>query len=305
MKVTFLGTGAVEGVPDPWCRCTTCNTARERGGPDVRFRSAVLVNDDLLIDAGPDVGAAAARLGLDLTLVQALLVTHPDSDHLDRTTLAARHRAWGGTPLPLLQVYASAASLALIDDPDALRLRPHAIAPFQRFEVGTGGILEQDPRRPRYPGVPPIAGSLRTVAARHGKPEHEAMLFVVRQLDGPEAVSRADAPTLFYGADTGPFPEQTWAALDGLAREGVRFGAVVLDATMGIGRPGHGSEGHLTLEQVDAHLEELARRGLLADGAVRLAHHFSHYFVPPHAELEELLAPEGLRPSHDGLVLNL
>src|SRR4051812_3433749 len=66
MRVTFLGTAADHPTPEPWCACATCAAARRLGGRDVRLRSAALVNDNLLLDAGPDVPAAVARLGRGL-----------------------------------------------------------------------------------------------------------------------------------------------------------------------------------------------------------------------------------------------
>src|ERR1700680_3510978 len=59
MKLRFLGTAASEGYPDAFCDCANCRRAREVRGRSLRRRSAALVNDDLLIDFGPDLMAAA------------------------------------------------------------------------------------------------------------------------------------------------------------------------------------------------------------------------------------------------------
>ena len=32
MTIRFLGTGAAEGIPAPFCRCTVCENARKVGG---------------------------------------------------------------------------------------------------------------------------------------------------------------------------------------------------------------------------------------------------------------------------------
>ena len=61
MELLFLGTGAAQGYPAIFCRCENCEAARQRGGRSIRRRSALLVNDDLLLDFGPDVMAAATR----------------------------------------------------------------------------------------------------------------------------------------------------------------------------------------------------------------------------------------------------
>src|SRR4030042_946112 len=59
MRLFFLGTAAAEGYPAIFCNCANCRQARLLGGRDQRFRSALLVNDDLLIDFAPELLASA------------------------------------------------------------------------------------------------------------------------------------------------------------------------------------------------------------------------------------------------------
>ena len=40
----FLGTGAAEGIPTPFCRCRVCENARKKGGKEVRMRSGFRVS---------------------------------------------------------------------------------------------------------------------------------------------------------------------------------------------------------------------------------------------------------------------
>jgi hypothetical protein len=126
----------------------------------------------------------------------------------------------------------------------------------------------------------------------------EPMFFAIQQAAGPQTRGRA----VLYATDTGPFSDETWAALDRLAAAGVRFDAAVIDSTIGIGRD---SSTHMNLRQMAWHQGELARRNLLTANARRLAHHFSHNGTPPHEELEAFLAPQGIAPAYDGLVIEL
>jgi phosphoribosyl 1,2-cyclic phosphate phosphodiesterase len=311
MKLTFLGTAAAEGYPALWCRCERCAVARQRGGRNLRYRSSLLLNDDLLIDLGPDVLSAAIRHGLDLSPVQACLITHPHSDHLEGTMLYWRRKGFVGTPLPLLRILASDASITRLFrhegrpiDPASVRVHPEAIAPFQHLEIVTGGILEADPR---FVEAAAISAPVRryqvwTLAASHAEPSMEPMFFAIRQVEGPETAGKDVAPALLYGTDTGPFSPETWEALDRLAAEGVRFAVTAIDATMGLGREG-GS--HMNLAQMGWHQEELGRRGLLSPNAHLFAHHFSHNGTPPYEELEALLAEQGLHATYDGLVVQI
>lgn len=311
MRVTFLGTAAAEGIPQLWCRCAGCQIARERGGKHIRCRTATLLNDDLLIDAGPDVAPAAGRLGLDLAAVRALLITHPHYDHLDAGSLRDRGRYWGGTPLPPLTVYGSRASLAILAegaDPALLHYATTRIAPFAPFEVATGGAAVADPRLPDaapFPAAPGRRYEVWPLAAAHAEPEDEAMLFAIRQTAGPEVADSAAPATLLYATDTGPFPAPTWTALDRLAAAGLRLGATVVDATFGTARHLKDARPHMTIAQMVETQRGLARRGLLAENAQQLAIHFGHSLAPPHDELVALLAPERITPAYDGLTLTI
>ena len=94
MKLTFLGTSAANACPIPFCACGNCQAMRAHVGPSLRKRSALLVNDDLLIDFGPDVLASAQRFNLSLWGVTTALVTHAHSDHFYTGNLGMRGDAF-------------------------------------------------------------------------------------------------------------------------------------------------------------------------------------------------------------------
>ena len=50
------------------CKCRT--QARVFGGPSLRKRSAALINEDLLVDLGPEVMAASQMHGCPLDIVR-------------------------------------------------------------------------------------------------------------------------------------------------------------------------------------------------------------------------------------------
>ncbi len=319
MQLTFLGTAAAEGYPAIWCRCERCVVARARGGPNLRFRSSVLVNDDLLVDPGPDLVAASIRLGLDLANVQGVLITHLHDDHVDPTALYWRAPGFAVPPLPEALVVGTAPSLRRLHDrngvplnADATRMRLHVATHGERLEVRTGGPHAVDPRaRPERSlsasGIPATGPSRHyeviVVPASHAGPDDEASFFAIRQVLGPEAEGRTggDAPAILYATDTGPFSAGAWAVLEGLGAAGWRYDTAIIDGTLGLGNPG---TAHMNLDQVARQHEELERRGLLRPGARRMAHHFSHNGTPPHEELVAHLAPMGIVPSYDGLTID-
>jgi phosphoribosyl 1,2-cyclic phosphate phosphodiesterase len=314
VKITFLGTCAAEGYPALWCRCERCTVARQRGGRNLRLRSSALINDDLFIDPGPDTVASTVRLGVDLAPVQAMLITHPHTDHLDPSTFSWRRKGFVATALPWLHMYASQASFAKMGrtegpgvDAESLRLRAHPIHALESFDVRTGAELLPDTRfddgAQDVPQTPPRRYRVWSFPARHATPDVEPMIYAIEQTEGPEIAGRGAPVSVLYATDTGPFLDETWAALDDLGKtHGLRLSAAIVDSTNGAGKD---STAHMSISQMSWHQAELERRGLLAPGARKIGHHFSHNGTPPYEELTELLQPHGIVSSYDGMVVDL
>ena len=101
MKIQYWGTAAAEGVPGIFCDCETCRLAREHKGRKVRTRSQVLINDDLLIDFGPDTYSNSLKYDFNLTYLEHIIITHPHEDHLYSEELWHRLKGFAckiGTP---------------------------------------------------------------------------------------------------------------------------------------------------------------------------------------------------------------
>lgn len=103
MRVRLLGTGSSDGWPNPWCSCPSCGAAREQGV--LRRQSGALVDGRLLLELGHD----GVRAAVDLTAVEAVLVTHAHPDH--HAVPAWMWRGWASGLRPLTLV-APAAVLA-------------------------------------------------------------------------------------------------------------------------------------------------------------------------------------------------
>ncbi len=194
MEVVLLGTGAADGIPNPFCRCATCSDHRERG--ELRTPTSVLVDGRLLIDPGPEAPRQVTRLGRDLTGLVAVLAGHAHSDHLDPALLM--HRGWV-TDNPL-RVVGPAPVVAwsrqwLDGDQTAIGFTT----------VTAGDSLE-------------VAGySVGVLAANH-EAFGEACCYLIEDQES----------ALLYATDTGLLPERTLAALDGK-----RADLVLLEETFG------------------------------------------------------------------------
>jgi phosphoribosyl 1,2-cyclic phosphate phosphodiesterase len=282
MKLTFLGTSAANAFPQPFCSCQNCAQARALGGPSLRKRSAALVNDDLLIDLGPDVLVASQAHACPLTHVRYVLQTHAHADHLDLSHLLARSPGFGVQGAPRLHFYASPgtlqrAALAFITYVSSKDLRDPAQAAALNLEIHPVEALQ-----------PFAVGGYRVIAfpANHD-PATEPLLYAVQT---PERA-------LFYGTDTASLPEETWQAFH---RFQLRFDLVILDHTYGPEEPG---SDHLSARQVGEYAARLRLEGLLRPGGRVFATHIAHEGNPPHPQLAQYAAQHGYEAAYDGLVI--
>ncbi|MBV7339088.1 hypothetical protein KFU94_64900 [Chloroflexi bacterium TSY] len=284
MKLTFLGTSASEGYPNAFCQCDNCQRARQLGGPNLRKRCSVLIDDVLLIDIGPDLMAAAQQHELSLATIQYCLQTHPHEDHLDPSHFGSRSAACGVFDVPRLYWYASQCAIEKAGrhfgqnlPPDGLlspnvkeqlNLTVQPVAPFQELDVG--------PYR------------VSSVKANHA-PDLQAMLYVL------ETTGR----TLFYATDTGGLPEETWRYL---AERQFRFNVVVMDHTFGITDRGGG---HMNSRQFVRQIERMAVENLLAGDARIFATHIGHHSNPDHETLVNHAQEREYDVAFDGLVISV
>jgi adenosylcobinamide kinase / adenosylcobinamide-phosphate guanylyltransferase len=285
MRVTLLGTGSADGWPNPWCGCASCEWARTR---PVRAQTAVLVDDDLLIDIGPDVPRSASRFGITLGGLRHVLIGHAHPDHAGPEALM--WRSWSTVADRPLDVVGPPAAL------DVCR------AFLSRWEGGTPGAPASPLRFvPAHPGVGLTLGSaaggsghsdgyrVHPVAARHGDASiGPAVLYDVTAPDGGR---------LLYACDTAaPLPAPTLEALRGRA-----FDVVLAEENNG-DRPGFGE--HLDLSTFAAVLAELRRGGAVVAATRVVAVHLSHR-NPPGDELARRLELMGVDLLPDGAVLDV
>ncbi|HMQ33510.1 MAG TPA: MBL fold metallo-hydrolase [Chloroflexaceae bacterium] len=280
MQLTFLGTAAANAYPEAFCGCANCKQARALGGPSLRKRSAALVNDDLLIDLGPDIHTAAALHGRPLSNVRFCLQTHAHADHLDPSHLLSRSPAYGVVGAPQLQLYGSPATLGRLAEALARDMVPGSL-----FDSAAQEQLNVE-LHPAAPLAPFTVGPYTVLAipANHD-PSVEPLLYII------QSAGRC----IFYGTDTAALPESTWQAFH---VHRLRFDVVVLDHTYG---PGHPGDDHLSSRDVAAYAARLRSEGLLAEGGRVLATHIAHDANPPHPELAAYAAAHGYEIAYDGL----
>ena len=141
VTVTVLGSGTSQGVPMIGCKCSVCQSVDPR---DKRTRSSLYLATPearILVDTTPDLRQQALREGLDR--VDAVLFTHPHSDHIMGFDDLRRFCEMQGGPLP---IYGSEHTLAQLERiffyafnpkktvPGYVHALPHVVT--EPFELG-------------------------------------------------------------------------------------------------------------------------------------------------------------------------
>jgi phosphoribosyl 1,2-cyclic phosphate phosphodiesterase len=282
MILTFLGTAAAEGYPNPFCRCRNCERARALGGPNLRKRSAALINDDLLIDLGPDLIAASTLHRRSLAGVRYCLQTHAHADHLDPSHFLSRSPEYGVPDAPRLHFYASTATLQR-----ASRLLEADLAPGSLLDPAVGERLNLQIHPIEALQSFPVGPYQVTAFPANHDPAVEPLLYAIE----------ADGRQIFYGTDTAALPEATWRAFH---EHQQRFDVVILDHTYGPDEP---SSYHLSARELIEHVERMRAEELLVEDARVFATHLAHAGNPVHLELADFAAQHGYEVAYDGLTL--
>lgn len=285
MRLRFLGTSAAGGFPNPHCRCANCEAARAEGGRSLRRQTSALINDDLLIDLGPDVLGAVQALGIHLGSVGCILQTHPHEDHLLPLHARVRIADWAAKDAVPLRWCGGARTLELAE--------ASAREPVPR-------LAADEPMRPEHgklaltllrPWQEVLLGEYRvqTVAANHD-PTVDPMLFAIEWR----------GRRLFWGADTSALPEDTWPRLAAL---GWRFDVAVFDHDQGFAAPLSAS--HMGSAQVRAEATRMRELGLLGPASRVIGTHLGHHSHGPHSVEESRAREHGYELAWDGMIVEV
>ncbi|KKQ17526.1 MAG: Lipoate-protein ligase B, partial [Berkelbacteria bacterium GW2011_GWA1_36_9] len=76
-KIKFLGSSNGQSIPRENCQCLQCESKDKK---DSRLRSVILVNNKILIDAGPDILKQLTTRQIEN--LDSVLITHEHNDHV-------------------------------------------------------------------------------------------------------------------------------------------------------------------------------------------------------------------------------
>lgn len=274
MKLHFYGTAASEGVPAAFCECEYCKKIRQAGGKNLRMRTCVQLDEEVLIDFSMDTYAQTLFRDLDLSVISHLLVTHSHEDHFFPMTLTSILPPWAfyererflhvyGNKKVVEQVEKATENLGELHGNPEDYLILHQLRYFESVSIG------------KYQITP--------LPANHD-PKEDCMIYVIQDQE----------KTLLYGHDSGSFCEETWEKL----RE-YKFDCVVLDCTM-VEETGVYA-GHMGLPDNIKVRERMLEEGMAESTTKFVLTHFVHRFNPLHERITPIFAEKGFLAAYDGM----
>ncbi|MBT3344070.1 MAG: MBL fold metallo-hydrolase [Gemmatimonadetes bacterium] len=262
MRILFLGTGAAD-----WPRTYEATLEQATSGA-VRGTSAVLVNENMLIDCGPTVPDALALFGVDVSRITDMLITHTHGDHLDAEAMS-RLLAARGQAEPL-RIRVESASLARLQELELEGVEIHVLEPGQIFEVQ--GL------------------TVTALAANHVVDAPQQPLHYLLESQGRRVMYATDGAWLL---------KQTWLALREQPLDGL-----IWDATNGETEGDWRIFEHNSVDMIRLMMQTLRREEIVTDQTRVWLTHMARTLCAPHQQMSERLRPEGLVPAHDGLVVD-
>lgn len=272
MKLRYLGTAAAEGVPAIGCTCRVCRESRRKGGRCIRSRSQAIVNDELLIDFGPDTYWHVNAWQIDLSEIDHCLITHSHADHLTPGEIDHYAPAYSHGRTTPMHFYAGQSGYDRIR---AVTERPEMGGRVATHLLHAGEAFCIDDK---YDVLP--------VSADHA-PQTSPLLYSMAQ----------GGKRLLYAHDSGWLPDDAWADLSARGRHDL----ISLDCTGCLALDGDWTVHHMSLGTILRLIDRMKQEGIADDDTVFVLNHFSHNGGQDYDEMVMAAAKHGLLVSYDGM----
>ena len=276
MKITFLGTGAAEGVPALFCNCDYCRDARDRG--DIRSRSQILI-DELSVDFPPDSFYHAVKYKQDFSAIRYILVSHAHMDHFYACDFILHgYKYAANMTQPQIDIYANAEVNEIYREQTRREMREavapsfalHEIKAFQKVCFGDFAV---------YP-----------LKAQHSS--RNPLVFLIEK----------DGKRILHLYDTGTLPVESLAFLATLEKKPCDL--IVFDCTFLWDETQAGAR-HMGLDENMRVLARLKEIGFADGRTKKVITHFSHNARPTKERLQKAEEEFGVIAAYDGMVLEL
>ena len=277
MILKVLGSAAAEAVPALWCECQTCRTARKNGGKDIRRRSSYLIDDDTMVDFGPDAFYQMIVFKIELPRIKRILFTHSHEDHLDPIELEWRRKGFSVVSAGI-KVFGNKKVMNKItaltkQSFQALMIEPH--------EIRAGRKVDDDDIE-----IYPLEAAHCLEAG-----DEQALNYVIGR----------NSKYVLIANDTGWWPRKSWKTI-----RNFKLDAAVIECTAGL-NPLYidWREGHLGANASVAFRDKLQEAGALTDRTPVFVNHFSHNGKVLQKDLTKFFKPHGIKVAYDGLTITV
>lgn len=268
MKLQYLGTAAAEAIPAIWCNCEVCQNARKMRGKDIRTRSQVLINDDLMVDFPPDAYMHMLQNNLAFYKLKYVIFTHSHQDHFYPEEFAMRSEGYAAGIDEPVHVYGNNVCVERLRMTKELdvdgRVVIHEMKNFEPVQMGD------------YLVTP--------LTANHD-PGENCLIYSIEK----------EGKRLLYSNDTGEYPEETW---DYIEQNHLKFDLLSMDCTIGMRDSRNYHMGYPNILKMKNRFE---KNGLIDGRTIIIATHYSHNFYLPYVELQKIMEKDHIIPSYDGM----
>ncbi|MCD6120693.1 MAG: hypothetical protein J7K04_02500 [Spirochaetales bacterium] len=273
MKILFLGTGSAEGYPSPFCSCSNCKEARSEGGKSLRLRSSLMIDNDLMVDFGPDLLEFTHRYDIHLPLLKTLLITHSHYDHLYLENLNYLIPETGTilSESPKITIVCNETVKHMIDS---------------KFKIFANSFPWQIITAHVFKTIFINNIKITAIPAVHTFDEERALLYIIAKGN----------TSILIAFDTGMWGEKVWRFISDY-----NFNSVIIDETMGF----KNYRGHLNIKEVIQIKKAMTDKKIIEDNCLFIVTHISHNQNPVHSRLEKIFSPESIIVAYDGLEINI
>lgn len=249
----FLGTGAGEGIPNPFCRCRVCENARAVKGKEIRTRSSFLLDDKIIIDIGADFFAQSFLYEVCFSDIEYVLYTHAHDDHINYTMIWERFVRHKGNDKPL--------NVCLVGDAYKFITEFYMVSPLT--EGREAYLSKQNIKliRLEFNKTYNINGSCVTPLRAAHSTSFESC--------GSNFLIEKNEKTIYYAVDSGYFTEEAFDALSGR-----QLDILICECTFPLDDAGvNENSGHMDISMLLKTLDRLyAEKAVTAETAIYVSH---------------------------------
>lgn len=241
----------------------------------------MLVNDDLIIDLGPDTQTAMMMYDKDMGKIKYLLQTHIHADHYDAGLLTTRMPYMAMEKHNKLEIYAH---------PECLKIMSNMVSQYEKADL----ISEEGANKLKIHSNEIRAGEIVSIGNYKVKAietlhdvKHGSLLFIITE----------NGKSIFYATDT---PALTTKALDEL--KGYKLNVVIMDHTFG---NVDYSFSHLNEKLFIEQINKMKDLGIIDENTQIYGTHISHDGMACHEKIEARAEENGYKIAYDGMEIGI